>query len=154
MRENVFVDTTLSWDLMDSIARNGKSTLLFVMAFPRYPRRTISVLEYAKKYKIKILGLSDTPKSPIIALSDHYIIIDLEAVSFTDPFAHIIAFLGALVHEIIFIDNEKAVKYLSKFDNGVKNATEFFTEERIDERLEYKLDGPYLTSLWPQKKRG
>ena len=152
IRENVFIDTSLNWELMDSLHGRGKSTLIFVIAFPRYPRKTIELIEYAKKYNVRIIGLSDNPRSPIVTLADQYIIVDIEGVSFIDPFAHIIAFLGALVHEITFLDNKKAMKCLSKFDDGVKTANEFFTEEETDEKLEYKLDGPYVTSLWPQKE--
>ena len=47
----------------------------------------------------ELFGLSDTPKSPIITLSDRYMVLDIEGVSFVDPFAQVIAFLGALVHE-------------------------------------------------------
>lgn len=152
IREDVFIDTSLNWELMDSLHGRAKSTLIFAIAFPRYPRKTIELIEYAKNYNVRIIGLSDNPRSPIVTLADQYIIVDIEGVSFIDPFAHIIAFLGALVHEITFLDNKKAMKCLSKFDDGVKTANEFFTEEETDEKLEYKLDGPYVTSLWPQKE--
>jgi hypothetical protein len=80
------------------------------------------------------------------------VIIDIEGVSFVDPFAHIIAFLGALVHEIAFLDNEKALRCISKFDSGVEAANEFYTENEIDQRLAYRLNRPQITSLWPQKE--
>lgn len=153
IRKNVAIDTTLSWELIDSLNEHRGSALLFVIAFPRYPQRTIELLKYAKKCKVKTIGLSDNHKSPVVTLADQYIIIDIEGVSFIDPFAHIIAFLGALVHEITFLDDERARESLSRFDNGVRIANEFFTEEGIDEQLEYRLDGPHVTSLWPQKKR-
>jgi DNA-binding MurR/RpiR family transcriptional regulator len=156
IRENVIIDTNLSWELMDSLSSltgNAKSSLMVVIAFPRYPRRTIAVMEYAKKCNIKVLGISDNPRSPIVTLADQYIIIDIESVSFVDPFAHIIAFLGALVHEVTFLDNAKAMECLTKFDEGAKATNEFFTEESADQRLEYKLNGSYVTSLWPQKER-
>jgi DNA-binding MurR/RpiR family transcriptional regulator len=108
-------------------------------------------LKYAQKCKVQTIGLSDTPKSPIITLSDQYVIIDIEGVSFVDPFAHIIAFLGALVHEIAFLDNEAALCSISKFDRGVKAANEFYTEDEIEQRLAYRLNRPQITSLWPQK---
>jgi len=152
VRENVIIDTDLSWELMDALNESGKNTLVLVIAFPRYPCRTIEILKYAKKCKVQTIGLSDTPKSPIITLSDRYVIIDIEGVSFVDPFAHIIAFLGALVHEIAFIDNEEAMRCISKFDSGVKAANEFYTEDEVDQRLAYRLNRPRITSLWPQKE--
>ncbi|MFQ5483855.1 MAG: MurR/RpiR family transcriptional regulator [Desulfobacterales bacterium] len=147
--ENVFLDTSLSWRLMDKIARNGKSGVMFVIAFPRYPMKVIHLLEYARRYRVKIIGLSDTPKSPVIALSDQYILIDLESVSFIDPFAHIITYLGALIHEITFLDQKRAMKYLSRFDNAAKSGKEFFTEESADLEKKQKFDPAYLTLFQP-----
>lgn len=152
VRENVVIDTDLSWELVDALNECGQNTLMVIIAFPRYPRRTIEILKYAKQCNAQTIGLSDTPKSPIIMLSDQYVIIDIEGVSFVDPFAHIIAFLGALVHEIAFLDNEKAMRCISKFDSGVKAANEFYTEDEIDQRLAYRLNRPQITSLWPQKE--
>jgi len=152
IRKNVIIDTTLSWELTDAVNEYRGSALMFVIAFPRYPRRTIEMLKYAKKCTVKTIGLSDNHKSPIVTLADQYIIIDIEGVSFIDPFAHIIAFLGALVHEITFLDNARAREGLSKFDNGVRIANEFYADEGIDDQLEYGFDGPSVTSLWPKKK--
>ena len=151
VRPRVVIDTDLSWELIDSIFESGPNTLMVAIAFPRYPRRTIELLEYAKKCKVPVIGFSDTPKSPIIALSDLYMVLDIEGVSFVDPFAHVIAFLGALVHEITFLNNKEAMRCILKFDRGVKTAEEFYTEEDIDQRLAYR-QRPQITSLWPQKE--
>ena len=153
IRNNVFLDTSMSWETRDAIIRNGKSCLMFVIAFPRYPRKTIELMELAGKYKVKIIGLSDTPKSPIITLSDQYIIIDLESVSFIDPFAHIMTYLAALVHEITFLDNKKAVEYLSKFDDGMRISHEFYSDNAMVEEDQNELNQSYLSSFWPQTKK-
>ena len=153
IRGNVFLDTSLSWETKDMIVRDGKNSLMFVVGFPRYPRKTIELMEFAAKYNVKIIGLSDTPKSPIITLSDQYIIIDLESVSFIDPFAHIMTYLAALIHEITFLDNEKAVEYLSKFDNGMKAGDEFYSDSATEEKGNCKSNQLYLESFWPQMKK-
>ena len=152
IRDNVMIDMNISWETIDLITKSAKPSLMCVFAFPRYPRRTIELVKFAKQYGIKILGISDNPRSPIVTLSDEYVIIDVEGVSFIDPFSHIVTFLSALVHEITFINSERAKELLAKFDEGVRASREFYTEEGINEELEYKLDGKHLTSLWPQKK--
>ncbi len=154
VRENVTIDTSLSWELTDALNGCAPDTLMVVMAFPRYPRRTIEVMKYARQCGLQTIGLSDTPRSPIIALSDQYVIIDIEGVSFVDPFAHIVVFLGALVHEIAFLDNKKARCCMSKFDSGVEAANEFYREDDVDQRLAYRLNKTRITSLWPQKENG
>lgn len=149
IRNDVYLDTTLSWEIKDLIIRNGKSDVMFVVAFPRYPSKTIELMQLAKRYKVKIIGLSDTPKSPIITLADQYIIIDVESISFIDPFAHVLAYLSALIHEITFLDENKVVSYLSKFDEGVKVGNEFYTDDGMDEPTEKKDPISYLSSFYP-----
>jgi DNA-binding MurR/RpiR family transcriptional regulator len=152
IRKNVFLDMTLGWELIDSLNTAHEEAVLFAIAFPRYPRRTIEVIEYAKKSNVKVIGFTDNMLSPVARAADQSLIVDIEGVSFVDPFAHIITFLGALVHEICIYDDEKAVKGLSNFDNGVKAANEFYMEEDSHKNLEYQLKGEVITSLWPQKR--
>ncbi len=153
IRPNVFTDINLSWDLMDSITHSGKNSLLFAIAYPRYPMRTLETLKHAKRYGLTIIALTDNHKSPAVSLSDHHIILDVEGVSFVDPFSHIIPFLGALVHEVTFLNNQKAMERITEFDKSVASANEFFTEENPNERLKYRNAGcSYLRSLWPESR--
>lgn len=150
IRNNVILDTALTWETKDLIVRGGKSHLMFVIGFPRYPRKTIELMELAKKYKIKVIGISDTPQSPIITLSDQYVIVDLESVSFIDPFAHIMTYLAALIHEITFMDKKKSTEYLAKFDSGMRVGNEFYTDSTMAGKEHNKLNPSYLETFWPQ----
>lgn len=150
IRDNVFLDTALNWETRDSIVRGGKSYLMFVIGFPRYPRKTIELMELAKKFNIKVVGISDTPQSPIITLSDQYVIVDLESVSFIDPFAHIMTYLAALIHEITFLDNKKATEYLAKFDGGMRVGNEFYTDNAMTGKEHSELSPSYLETFWSQ----
>ncbi len=152
VRSNVFLDTSLSWELIDALYTAPAGTLLFAIAFPRYPRKTIELIEYARKCNVHVVGLSDHARSPVVTAADRHLIVDIEGVSFIDPFAHIITFLGALVHEITSVASERALNALSSFDRGVKVANEFYSESVPHERLEYQVEGPQVTSLWPQKE--
>ena len=136
IKEGVLIDTVYSWDNLDYIAVHGKSLLLFVIAFPRYPTRAIEIIEYAKPYQAQVICLSDSLKSPIINLADHYVIVDMEGFSFIDPFSHIITFLGALVHEIAYTDKDATAERLARIEDGVRRRQDFFLEEK-DELSDY-----------------
>jgi DNA-binding MurR/RpiR family transcriptional regulator len=136
IKEGVLIDTVYSWDNLDYIAVHGKSLLLFVIAFPRYPMQAIEIIEYAKQYQTQVVCLSDSLKSPIINLADHYVVVDMEGFSFVDPFSHIITFLGALVHEIAYTDKNATAERLSRIEDGVRRRQDFFSEEK-EELTEY-----------------
>lgn len=129
IRGGVRIQTTPDSDLMDHIALTGRELVLFAIAFPRYPRSMVELIDYAKKFKVKVIGLSDTLTSPIVIRSDKYAVIDLEGISFVDPFGHIVTFLGALIHRVAFMEEGETVKRLTRLERGVKERGEFYTEE-------------------------
>ena len=44
----------------------------------------------------------------------------MDGFSFIDPFSHIITFLGALIHEIAYIDKEATARRLSQIEDGAR----------------------------------
>ena len=136
IKERVIIDTAYSWENLDAISLHGESLLLFGIAFPRYPRRIIELVEYAKKYHARVVCISDALKSPVVNLSDHYVIIDMEGFSFVDPFSHIMTFLAALIHDIAYIDEEATARRLSRIEDGARQRRDFYTTEQ-DQAQEY-----------------
>jgi hypothetical protein len=57
-------------------------------------------------------------------------VVDMEGFSFVDPFSHIITLLGALVHEIAYMDKEATAERLSIIEDGVRRRQDFFSEEK------------------------
>lgn len=129
IRPHVFIDMTLSWEARDLLVRREKKGVVFLVAFPRYPRKALEFLDYARKCGQRIVVLSDTPRSPVLPWADAYLLVDMEGVSFIDPFGHVLTFLGALLHEIAFMDNARAVENLALFDEGVRLSGEFCADE-------------------------
>jgi DNA-binding MurR/RpiR family transcriptional regulator len=136
IKAEVIIDTAYSGDNLDAISLQGESLLVFAIAFPRYPQRTIELVEYTKKYHATVVCISDSLKSPVVSLSDHYVIIDMDGFSFIDPFSHIITFLGALIHEIAYIDKDATARRLSQIEDGARRRRDFYTTEQ-EESQEY-----------------
>ena len=132
VKEGVIIDTAYAGDNLDTISLRGSSLLVFAIAFPRYPQRTIELVEYTKKYEATVISITDSLKSPVVDLSDHYVIIDMDGFSFIDPFSHIITFLGALIHDIAYIDKEATALRLSQIEDGARRRQDFYTTEQED----------------------
>lgn len=129
IRTGVEIDTSYSTQIQDRISLDGPSILMVMMAFPRYPRLAVEMVNYARHFGASTIGISDTLKSPIVGLTDHFVLIDVEGLSFVDPLAHVITYLGALIHEIAFIDKEATVKRLSRMEQGAKIRGEYYSVE-------------------------
>ena len=132
IKEGVIIDTAFAGENLDAISLRGASLLVFAIAFPRYPQRMIELVEYTKKYDAAVVCISDSLKSPVVNMSDHYVIIDMDGFSFIDPFSHIITFLGALIHEIAYIDREATARRLSQIEDGARRRHDFYTTEQED----------------------
>ena len=130
IKAGVFIDTAYAWENLDVISLRGEAILVLVLAFPRYPQRAIELVEYAKQCEAQVVCLSDSPKSPVINLSDRYLVVDMEGFSFVDPFSHIITLLGALIHEIAYLDKEATAKRLAQIEDGARRRRDFFTAEQ------------------------
>ena len=144
IKEGVVIDTAYTGDNLDAISLHGESLLVFAIAFPRYPRRTIELVEYTKKYNATVVCISDSLKSPVVNLADHYVIIDMDGFSFIDPFSHIITFLGALIHEIAYIDKEATARRLSQIEDGARRRRDFYTTEQEEPQAYDPLEMDYF----------
>jgi DNA-binding MurR/RpiR family transcriptional regulator len=144
IKEGVIIDTSYSWDNLDLISLHGESLLVVAIAFPRYPKRTIELVEYTKQCHSKIVCVTDSLKSPIVNLSDHYVIIDMEGFSFVDPFSHIMTFLGALIHEIAYIDKDATASRLSQIEDGARRRHDFYTTEQDEPEVYDPLKMDYI----------
>jgi DNA-binding MurR/RpiR family transcriptional regulator len=128
IRDDVSITTAFSAELTDAISLREEGHLLFAIAFPRYPRKMVELVGFAKKMGSTVVALSDSHSSPIVTSSDQYAVVDMVGVSFIDPFEHIIAFLASLAHEIAFIDRECTAKRLKLLEEGALNSQDYFTE--------------------------
>jgi DNA-binding MurR/RpiR family transcriptional regulator len=144
IKEGVIIDTAYSWENLDLISLHGDSLLVVAIAFPRYPRRTIELVEYTKQCHSKVVCVTDSPKCPIVNLSDHYVIIDMEGFSFVDPFSHILTFLGALIHEVAYIDKDATARRLSQIEDGARRRHDFYTTEQDEPEVYDPLKMDYI----------
>ena len=70
IRDNVMVITSGISDVLEQVARVGEKDVVLGISFPRYSRRTIEAMNYAKSKGATVVSLTDTPLSPLGEASD------------------------------------------------------------------------------------
>ncbi|MCB2185578.1 MAG: MurR/RpiR family transcriptional regulator [Deltaproteobacteria bacterium] len=154
VRGKVLIDTTCSWEANDLIAVGNSSIVVVAIAFPRYSQRILETLKFARQFGCKTIGISDTLVSPVIAGTDLHAVIDVVGLSFVDPFAPVVTFLEALIHEIAFLDKTATLDRLGSIEKGLKAAREFYSEENSDVQkgLQTLTDEPLGVEFYRQRK--
>lgn len=126
------VDVLTTSDIMGAATLNKltSKSLVFIIAFPRYPRVTLQLGGSASKTGAHIVCLTNTHLSPVIPLSEITFIVPVGIPSFVDSFTAPIAFITALCTELSEQNPESARRALTEFDDYARE-TNIFVKPRI-----------------------
>lgn len=82
---------------VDDLARAGADDLLLAMTFKPYRNEVVDAVRIAQTQKTTIIGISDSPASPIVAGSEHSFVVQTDTAQFfTSTFA-----TGALLETLM-----------------------------------------------------
>ncbi len=96
--ENVkIVQTTSISEVFEQILRVNSNDVVIGITFPRYSRRTVKALEYAKNRNASVVSITDTCKSPIVAYSDFNLYAKNDTASFVDSLVAPMSIINALI---------------------------------------------------------
>jgi DNA-binding MurR/RpiR family transcriptional regulator len=116
-------------EIFEQILRISKNDVFIALSFPRYSRRTIKAMLYARDMGAKIIGITDAPGSPIAKLADIALFARSDMVSFLDT---LVAPLS-LVNALIVATSAKAKDDLySNFERLERIWDEYGVYEKID----------------------
>ncbi len=104
-----------------AVEKLSPDSVVFLLSFPRYPKETLKIGQYAKKKGAQIIAVTDTPISPITALSNISFFIPLTLLPFGESYTGPIAFLTVLCAE-----------YCSRLPNGTDQKLQKYDECAAD----------------------
>ncbi|MBW2123113.1 MAG: MurR/RpiR family transcriptional regulator [Deltaproteobacteria bacterium] len=128
VHENVVEVSSAQQETWDFIKGGKPKDLLFAIAFPRYPRETVELVDFAISLDMQVIGLTDRMASPIARRCRPILLAPVEMVTFVDLYSGPLAVLSALVAEVAFRDEEKAFAYLQKFEDFARQMRVFHKE--------------------------
>ena len=98
MFQNVkIVQTTSISEVFEQILRVDEGDVVIGITFPRYSRRTVKALEYAKSRGASVIAITDSDKSPIVAYSNYCLYAKSDTASFVDSLVAPMSIINALI---------------------------------------------------------
>lgn len=112
-----------SWDI---IRRAGPEDLLVVIAFPRYAREIVELLDFALDLKMRVVGITDRMTSPIAVRCKPTLLVPFELVTFVDLYSAPCALLAALISEVAIREKKRTISSLEQFEDFVRRSRLYY----------------------------
>ena len=93
----VFVQTTSGSEMFEQIMRIGEGDVMIAISFPRYSKRIINAVEYARSRNANVVALTDSKIAPIASYANQLLIAQSDMVSFVDTLVAPLSIINALV---------------------------------------------------------
>ena len=117
MFQNVkIVQTTSISEVFEQILRVDENDVVIGITFPRYSRRTVKALEYAKTRNASVVAITDTEKSPVVAYSDYCLYAKSDTASFVDSLVAPMSIINALIVAIGMQKKEETAMIFDKLE--------------------------------------
>ena len=96
--ENVrLVHTNSVSEIFEQVLRVGPGDVVFVVSFPRYSKRTLSAMQYARDRGARVIALTDSRLSPLARVADHLLLARSDMASFVDSLVAPLSVINALI---------------------------------------------------------
>lgn len=90
------VQTTSGSEMLEQIMRIGKDDVMIAISFPRYSKRIINAVEFAKHKGANVIALTDSNASPIAQNADQVLTASSDMASFVDSLVAPMSIINAI----------------------------------------------------------
>ncbi|WP_037270929.1 MurR/RpiR family transcriptional regulator [Roseovarius mucosus] len=99
----------------DDLAWADKRDVLIAMSMRPYRAEVVAAIEVAREQGLTIIGLSDSPASPIIRAADHGFVVAVDTPQFFPSSVSTIALLETLLSFVIAVASDEIVDRVEQF---------------------------------------
>ena len=92
-----FLETTSGSELFEQMVRIKERDTLIAISFPRYSKRVVKAVEYARARGANVVALTDSEHSPIAADANQLLVAQSDMASFVDSLVAPLSILNALI---------------------------------------------------------
>lgn len=103
-------------DIFEQLLRIDEMDVVIGIGFPRYSRRTIDALKYAKEKNAKIIAITDSNLSPLTENADYVLLAKSNIASFVDSLVAPLSVINALIVSIGLREKNTITEYFSQLE--------------------------------------
>lgn len=108
----IIVDANSTSETLEQIYNIQENDVMIGVTFPRYSKRTICALQYAKHHGAKTIALTDNMQSPIVEFADCKLIAKSDVMTIVDSLVGPLSVVNALVTAIALLRKDEVEKRL------------------------------------------
>ena len=127
------INTTSVSEMFEQILKIDEQDVLIGISFPRYSKRTVKALTYAKKSGASVIGITDTMSSPVAQKADHVLLAHSDMTSFVDSLVAPMSIANAL---IVAVGLKKSAEISATFAKLEHIWDEYDVYEKVEEKEE------------------
>ena len=110
------VQTTSGNEMLEQIMRIGKGDVMIAISFPRYSKRIIKAVEFAKRSGADVVALTDRESSPIAKQADQLLTANSDMASFVDSLVAPLSIINAIAVAVGKKKREELTERLRKLE--------------------------------------
>lgn len=92
-----FIQTTSGSEMFEQLMQIGERDVIIAISFPRYSKRIIHAVEYARSKGANVVALTDSKVSPIAGYANQLLIAQSDMISFVDSLVAPLSIINAIV---------------------------------------------------------
>ncbi|MCD7838296.1 MAG: MurR/RpiR family transcriptional regulator [Clostridiales bacterium] len=125
------VETSAMSETFEQILHINEGDVLIGLSFPRYSKRTVKAMRYAKDRGATAIAITDSKASPLAEIADVSLLAKSDMASFVDSLVAPLSLVTALIVSVSRIRSEKLEHNLSHLEQIWQ---EYDVYERMDRR--------------------
>ena len=117
---------SLEYDVFRSVPA---ASWLVAIAFPRYPRETIELMDFAREERMTVVAITDSVLSPVAKRADIILPVPAEPVTFVDAYCAAQALIAALLVDCGRLTRDRTETMLARFERVAARHAIFHTAD-------------------------
>ena len=112
----VSVDTSSISEVFEQIVHISADDVFIGLSFPRYSKRTIKAMQYAKDQGAKVVAITDSTSSPLAENADHLLLARSGMASFVDSLVAPLSLINAMIVAVGMTRKEEISQTYAKLE--------------------------------------